>query len=142
MNPQILTPYFLLLTYSTFAETEKCLPPTLHNGVVQSDGGDFFLKALFLCDNGYSLSGPPLLKCRNGIWSGTAPVCSVGGCNPADLPSLVNGRRLRVKGTRNSVFKYKCNRGYRLLGPKNVFCTKDGWMMEELPVCASKESGE
>jgi len=64
------------------------------------------------------------------------PVCSVAGCDPNKLPTFVNGRRLKVKRARNSVFKYKCNRGYRLFGPKNVYCTKNGWKLDELPVCA------
>ena len=36
------------------------------------------------------------------------------------------------------MFKYKCNGGYRLFGPKNVYCTKNAWKLDELPVCASK----
>jgi len=135
-HPPLLLTYFVVLIYPTFAQAEQCFPPQLDNGVVESNGGDFFLTAVFQCDDGYTLSGPSLLKCRNGIWSGVTPVCSVSGCDPNKLPAFVNGRRLRVKGTRNSVFKYKCNRGYRLLGPKNVYCTVDGWKMDELPVCA------
>jgi len=128
--------FFFVLLYHTSAQANQCYPPELDNGVVESNGGDFFLTAGFQCNDGYSLSGPSLLKCRNGIWSGVTPVCSVSGCDPNKLPTFDNGRRLRVKGTRNSVFKYKCNRGYRLLGPKNVYCTVEGWKSDELPVCA------
>jgi len=134
-HPPLLL-YFVVLLSPTFAQAEQCYPPELDNGVVESNGGDFFLTAVFQCDDGYTLSGPSLLKCRNGIWSGVTPVCSVSGCDPNKLPTFVNGRRLKVKGTRNSVFKYKCNRGYRLLGPKNVYCTVDGWKIDQLPVCA------
>ena len=105
------------------AEQGKCHPPQLDNGVVEAEegaGGNFF-KGEFRCNPGFTLSGPTTLKCRNGVWSGSMPVCSVSGCDPNKLPTIVNGRRIKVKRARNSVFKYKCNRGYRLFGPKNVF---------------------
>ena len=142
-HPSLILYYFFyfVLLYHTSAQAGQCYPPELDNGVVESNGGDFFLTAGFQCNDGYSLSGPSLLKCRNGIWSGVTPVCSVSGCDPNKLPTFDNGRRLRVKGTRNSVFKYKCNRGYRLFGPKNVYCTKNGWKLDELPVCASEYYG-
>ena len=126
--------------YQIHAESAQCHPPQLDNGVVDGagDGGSFF-KGEFRCNTGFTLSGPTMLKCRNGVWSGAMPVCSVYGCDPKNLPNFVNGRRLRVKGTRDSVFKYKCNRGFRLFGPKNVYCTKNGWKMDEIPVCASRE---
>ena len=122
------------------AEQGKCHPPQLDNGVVEAEegaGGNFF-KGEFRCNPGFTLSGPTTLKCRNGVWSGSMPVCSVSGCDPNKLPTIGNGRRIKVKRARNSVFKYKCNRGYRLFGPKNVYCTKNGWKLDELPVCASK----
>ena len=127
--------------YQSLAKSGQCHPPQLDNGVVEAEEGDAgnFFKGEFRCNPGFTLSGPTMLKCRNGVWSGNKPVCSVSGCDPKNLPNFVNGRRLRVKGTRDSVFKYKCNRGFRLFGPKNVYCTKNGWKMDELPVCASRD---
>merc|ERR1711892_638483 len=129
--------YLVTNSFLTLAVNGKCHLPEFDNGVVEAEGeeGGNFLKGEFRCNTDYTMSGPSMLKCRNGIWSGTKPVCSVAGCDPNNLPHFVNGRKLRVKGTRDSVFKYKCNRGFRLFGPKNVYCTKSGWKMDELPVC-------
>jgi len=131
---------FLFLTLYInphFTEASECHPPDLDNGYVEAEegaNGNFF-KGIFRCNPGFTLSGPSMLKCRNGIWSGVKPVCSVTGCDPKDLPKFANGRKLKVKGTRDSVFKYRCNKGFRLFGPKNVYCTKNGWKLDELPVC-------
>merc|ERR1711892_867536 len=136
----LFQPILLYLVTNSFlilAVNGKCHLPEFDNGVVEAEGeeGGNFLKGEFRCNTGYTMSGPSMLKCRNGIWSGTKPVCSVAGCDPNNLPHFVNGRKLRVKGTRDSVFKYKCNIGFRLFGPKNVYCTKNGWKMDEIPVC-------
>eukprot|EP00092_Neocalanus_flemingeri_P030516 GFUD01033132.1.p1 GENE.GFUD01033132.1~~GFUD01033132.1.p1 ORF type:complete len:1173 (+),score=394.18 GFUD01033132.1:178-3696(+) len=118
--------------------TGQCQPPRLDNGVVEAEEGDQgnFFNAKFRCNPGFTLSGPDQLKCRSGKWSGNKPVCTVSGCDPADLPRFVNGKRVKVKGMRDSVFRYKCNKGFRLFGPKNVYCTKSGWKMDNIPVCA------
>ena len=91
------------------------------------DGVSFF-KGEFHCNAVFLLSGPTMQKCRN--LSGSMPACSVFGCDPKNLPNFVNGRRLRVKGTRDSVFKYKCNHGFTLFRPTYVYCTKNGWKMD------------
>eukprot|EP00092_Neocalanus_flemingeri_P040707 GFUD01044319.1.p1 GENE.GFUD01044319.1~~GFUD01044319.1.p1 ORF type:complete len:1150 (+),score=384.42 GFUD01044319.1:158-3607(+) len=118
--------------------TGQCQPPRLDNGVVEAEEGDQgnFFNAKFRCNPGFTISGPDQLKCRSGKWSGNKPVCTVSGCDPADLPRFVNGKRVKVKGMRDSVFRYKCNKGFRLFGPKNVYCTKSGWKMDNIPVCA------
>eukprot|EP00091_Calanus_sinicus_P006348 TRINITY_DN16977_c0_g1_i1.p1 TRINITY_DN16977_c0_g1~~TRINITY_DN16977_c0_g1_i1.p1 ORF type:complete len:106 (-),score=9.59 TRINITY_DN16977_c0_g1_i1:167-484(-) len=84
--------------YHTHAETGQCLTPQLDNGVVDGsgDGGSFF-RGEFRCNAGYNLSGPTMLKCRNGIWSGSMPVCSVFGCDPK-IYKPCKRERLRVKG--------------------------------------------
>ena len=130
-------------TYASYGQSggsDQCIPPQLDNGMVEAtegDRGNFFF-GKFRCNPGFTLSGPSELKCRNGIWSGRKPVCTVSGCDPKDLPQFVNGKQIKVKGMRDSVFRYKCNRGFRLFGPKNVYCTKNGWKMDMIPVCASK----
>ena len=106
--------------YHSLAKSGQCHPPQLDNGVVEAEEGDAgnFFKGEFRCNPGFTLSGPTMLKCRNGVWSGNKPVCSVSGCDPKNLPNFVNGRRLRVKGTRDSLFKYKCTKGFRHLDPR------------------------
>ena len=95
----------------TAADQGKCYQPQLYHGRVEAEEGKLSTIFQFLCNPGYTLSGPPTLKCHNGNWSGRMPVCSVGGCDPSKIPALANGRVLSVRGARNSVFKYKCNRG-------------------------------
>jgi len=129
-----------VLTYTGSAQevSAQCQPPRLDNGVVEAEEGDNgnFFSGKFRCNPGYTLSGPSWLKCRNGMWSGSEPVCTVSGCDPKNLPQFDNGNKRKVRGMRDSVFRYKCNRGFRLFGPKNVYCTKNGWKMDTVPVCA------
>merc|ERR1719347_843602 len=35
-----------------------------------------------------------------------------------------------------TIFKYKCNKGYRLVGSSTAYCTPTGWSVGEAPICA------
>ena len=69
-----------VLTYTGSAQevSAQCQPPRLDNGVVEAEEGDNgnFFSGKFRCNPGYTLSGPSWLKCRNGMWSGSEPVCT------------------------------------------------------------------
>ena len=59
-------------------------------------------------------------------------------CDPTQLPKLTNGKHVQVKGLRAGMYRFSCNRGYRLVGQHRVYCTRRGWNLESAPVCASE----
>jgi len=136
----LLVPLYLLTFFNCphVTAADKCETPLLDNGLVEVEEEDqgTFMTAKFRCSLGFTLSGPSLLKCRRGIWSGSKPMCTVSGCDPQDLPHFANGRKQAAKKMRGSVMRYKCNKGFRLYGSKNVYCTKTGWKLDTIPVCA------
>ena len=93
--------------YHSLAESGQCHPPQLDNGVVEAEEGDAgnFFKGEFRCNPGFTLSGPTMLKCRNGVWSGTKLVCSVSGCDPKNLPNFVNWKEAKGQGNPGQCFQ-------------------------------------
>ena len=93
---------------------------------------------VFSCLPGYSLVGSRTLKCRNGQWSSSVPVCaSLGSCDPATLPHIDHGRPVPYNSRqyRGSVYKYTCSRGYRRWGQGLVHCKGTSWDLSRLPLC-------
>ena len=60
-------------------------------------------------------------------------------CDAAKLANIANWYKTACPGHMDSVYRYSCKKGYRLLGVSTVFCTPTGWSEGEDPVCASKE---
>ena len=59
-----------------------------------------------------------------------------------DLPEIDNGYKEMQRGTRGSVFKYKCNPKFKLFGydgPISCLGYKQ-WSAHETPVCTRKYS--
>ena len=61
-------------------------------------------------------------------------------CDESDLPKIRrNGYQQKgAKGVVGSMIRYRCNRGFTLIGAKAAYCTPTGWSVAEAPVCASK----
>jgi len=125
------------LLLAAAAAQEGCGPPSLEHGRVErlDSGSDFFI-GKFVCSAGFTLSGASQLKCRRGVWSSRLPVCVVSGCEVRQLAHLENGRKYKVRGSREGSYTYRCNKGYRLLGTKHVHCTPGGWSATRPAVCA------
>jgi len=119
---------------------ETCFEPILENGVVDGEGGEHLWTGTFSCDPGYTLVGNTRLKCRKGVWSSSLPTCTaMGKCDPSDLPEISHGEKKSHKPGvyRGSVYKYKCDRGFRMHGSSLLTCTGDqGWDLTKLPLCA------
>ena len=90
---------------------------------------------LFRCDPGFTLSGASQVKCRDGFWSAKIPLCIgntlsshypsylltistisisttsfyiyllVTTCDPNQLPTISNGKRVQVKGSRAGMYR-------------------------------------
>jgi len=122
------------------AAAETCFEPLLENGVVDGEGGEHLWTGTFSCNPGYTLVGNTRLKCRKGVWSSSLPTCTaMGKCDPSELPEISNGEKKSHKPGvyRGSVYKYKCDRGFRMHGSSLLTCTGDhGWDLAKLPLCA------
>eukprot|EP00731_Ephydatia_muelleri_P021328 Em0013g1055a len=82
-------------------------------------------KATYSCKKGFTLIGVSTRDCtEKGIWSGSAPTCSVVACEYP--PGLTNGvvsvTQLGVGG----IALYQCNAEYSLSGSPNRICLSDG----------------
>lgn len=53
-------------------------PPALLNGTVDVSGGLTYTRlAVYICDSGFELQGPPVRAClANATWSGIDPTCT------------------------------------------------------------------
>lgn len=123
---------------NTFAE--DCVAPELPNGQVTGSGDTRSWTGTFSCDPGFVLVTRAQLKCRDGVWSDPAPpACTAlgGGCDKSDLPVIANGRSFpyQPRKFRGSVYKFKCNRGYKRWGHSLVHCTGNNWDFDRVPIC-------
>jgi len=124
---------------------DLCKQPNVVNGDVTAvtDSSNIFVGSV-TCNEGYILVGKTRIKCVNGIWSSSTPVCTrMGSCEIRDLPTVKNARRIMVRPYRGSVVRYKCNRGYHLYGPHLFHCVDHKeWSHLEAPVCARRGCDE
>lgn len=81
-------------------------------------------KVYFGCEFGYELMGSEDRKCQpNGSWTGQQPVCTIVDCGLPPQP--VNGWSIGNQTKFRSVIKFKCNKGYNLVGSETRICTSD-----------------
>ncbi|XP_077500331.1 sushi, von Willebrand factor type A, EGF and pentraxin domain-containing protein 1-like isoform X2 [Amblyomma americanum] len=132
----------------------ECPPPDPPlNGVVS--GTDFNISSVvfYHCNPGYVLDGVQQRTCRDiGEWDGDVPACRrATGCDgggPTSRPCPasscpkpqhpLNGRvtydRLTVGGSSN----YSCQPGYKVSGPANRLCGRDGRWEGKEPTCRAR----
>ena len=57
-------------------------------------------------------------------------------CSGGVLPTAgADSRNIPLKGSRQSAYKFRCRRGYKLYGVKRIYCEGDDWSNDNLPVC-------
>lgn len=72
---------------SITSQAAVCLiPPSLEHGNVEFKRLDSGMVAIYSCEHGYSLMGPPKLRCKDGAWS-DPPVCLHDKVSPCNLHS-------------------------------------------------------
>ena len=102
------------------------------NGEVFTDGLDTGSVATYTCNDGYLLFGDKTRTCRDGMWSGTEPVCVLNACGPLSDPA--NGN-VTVSGLASgSTATYSCDSGYMLSGTGTRTCQNLQWT-GEAPIC-------
>lgn len=111
-------------------------PPTVYGGSVKSSGRRAGSTATYTCQNGYIMSGQPVLSCGlGGEWSGKAPTCKYIDCGVP--PNTDNGRYELLNGTTTygSFVEYSCREDYWLDGTEKQMCTREGKWSADTPAC-------
>merc|ERR1712123_550197 len=133
----------LAIFFVTVIWADLCPEPVIPNGEVRGEKNDNLFFGEISCNIGYHLVGASkTIKCRHGVWSQKElPVCSaIGGC--PSLPNLPNGRNVPMQGSRNSAFRFKCNRGFKRFGELRTHCEGNGWSHASMPICAKASCDE
>uniref|UniRef100_A0A3Q2YVH6 Sushi domain-containing protein n=1 Tax=Hippocampus comes TaxID=109280 RepID=A0A3Q2YVH6_HIPCM len=87
----------------------------------------------YVCFEGYVIVGDPVLRCSaQGFWIGTVPQCRPCVCA---LPLLKFGVVLGQERACGDRVHFRCDDGYRLLGPAHAVCEKGGVWSPGVPVC-------
>uniref|UniRef100_A0A2K6T4V6 p-selectin n=1 Tax=Saimiri boliviensis boliviensis TaxID=39432 RepID=A0A2K6T4V6_SAIBB len=92
----------------------------------------------FMCDEGFSLSGPERLDCTPvGHWTDSPPTCEASKCPELFAPEQGNLDCSDTHGEFNvgSTCHFSCNKGFKLEGPNNVECTISGRWSATPPTC-------
>ncbi|XP_023242199.1 uncharacterized protein LOC111640420 [Centruroides sculpturatus] len=92
-------------------------------------------KVFFSCDNGFRLSGPTYLRCRQGNWSSTIiPKCLLpfNRCKP---PNAIKYGSIMGDWNVGDEIVYFCDAGYRLLGDRSRKCLKSRHWDGIEPIC-------
>ncbi|XP_005539993.3 P-selectin isoform X1 [Macaca fascicularis] len=92
----------------------------------------------FICDEGFSLSGPERLDCtRSGRWTDSPPTCEAIKCPELFAPEQGSLDCSDTHGEFNvgSTCHFSCNKGFKLEGPNNVKCTTSGRWSATPPAC-------
>uniref|UniRef100_A0A8W7Q5B0 Furrowed n=1 Tax=Anopheles coluzzii TaxID=1518534 RepID=A0A8W7Q5B0_ANOCL len=120
----------------------KCLidwcpePPPIQGGRIKVSGRRAGSTALYTCDYGFVLIGEPVLSCGlGGNWTGKIPVCRYVDCGMPARPDRGNMLLLNDSTTVGSVVRYFCDDDYWLVGPQELYCTKDGKWSGSAPAC-------
>ncbi|KAM9430263.1 complement receptor type 2-like isoform 2-T2 [Salvelinus alpinus] len=98
-------------------------------------GVQFGDTATGVCNEGYQLVGRDVRNCMTDGWDGRVPVCEAVQC--AELPTVVNGETngyLEPPYFYSTVIGYRCRVG-KLIGAREIYCTKDGTWSDPPPEC-------
>ncbi|XP_019613617.1 PREDICTED: CUB and sushi domain-containing protein 1-like, partial [Branchiostoma belcheri] len=103
------------------------------NGTMTGSNGFYSKRLRFRCNPGYKRVGHSLVSCQgDGTWTGKPPTCKAVQCLEPTPP--MNGGK---QGSRNfqGVMRFRCNRGYNLVGATTITCQADGTWRGSVPTC-------
>ncbi|XP_060582617.1 sushi, von Willebrand factor type A, EGF and pentraxin domain-containing protein 1-like, partial [Ruditapes philippinarum] len=110
--------------------------PDVRYGRAIGNGFHFGNELEIQCNEGFYLVGKARPRCGpNGDWDyeSEPPHCVISGC--PDLPKITNGLASETGSGVGSIVTYRCNDGYRLQGPGQRTCEKDGSWSGSDPYC-------
>jgi len=94
--------------------------------------------AWYNCYEGYELVGPNVRTCQSspggrGQWTGFAPICEPVSCPDPGVP--IYGSRVGTDVTFESVVRFGCDDGYRLVGSTELRCLASAMWFGNVPTC-------
>lgn len=97
-------------------------------------------QAIYVCNDGFSLSGAETRTCvEQDGWSERAPTCIAVTCGPLEFP--LNGRVIQTGTVFGSIALYNCDEGYTLTGSVTRTCQPVGLWSGIEPYCAAVDCG-
>ncbi|GAB1599781.1 protein lev-9 isoform X5 [Argonauta hians] len=106
-------------------KTDCGYPGEVSNG--RREGQEFRhpSKVTYFCNEGFQLIGNAVRECQaNGQWSGSLPLCNPIRCE--ELRPPLNGFITGSGETYNTVLRFSCPEGYKLVGSGERRCMSDG----------------
>lgn len=131
--------FFVLKIQSTEQNDFRCPPLP----IVELPNGKINVlkdkRIRFSCDEGFHLSGPPILRCYEGNWSSSVmPKCRlpVNSCKPPE--PISHGHIWGDSWKVGNEILYICDPGYRLLGSQKRECLRSRHWSGIAPFCQEK----
>uniref|UniRef100_A0A671PAW8 Sushi, von Willebrand factor type A, EGF and pentraxin domain-containing protein 1 n=1 Tax=Sinocyclocheilus anshuiensis TaxID=1608454 RepID=A0A671PAW8_9TELE len=111
-----------------------CDPPEdISHGYLNGSSFNFDDVVEYICFPGYEVVGSPVLRCAaEGVWLGQVPECRPCVCS---LPVLKYGAILGRDHTCGASIWFRCDEGYKILGPTEAICDKGGVWSPGVPIC-------
>lgn len=111
-----------------------CDPPEdISHGYLNGSSFNFDDVVEYICFPGYEIVGSPVLRCAaEGVWLGEVPECRPCVCSP---PVLRYGTVLGRDHTCGASVWFRCDEGYKTLGPTEAACDKGGLWSPGVPIC-------
>ncbi|KAI1888388.1 hypothetical protein AGOR_G00184630 [Albula goreensis] len=112
-----------------------CDPPEdISHGYLNRSSFNFEDVVEYVCFQGYQVVGNPFLRCSaSGTWEGSVPECQPCNCSQPILKfGVVLGPRIHNCGDR---VRFRCDEGYRTLGPPEATCEKGRVWSPGVPIC-------
>lgn len=112
-----------------------CDPPEdISHGFLNGSSFNFEDVVEYVCFPGYEIVGSPILRCAaDGTWLGEVPECRPCLCSP---PVLKFGAVLGRDHTCGASVWFRCDDGYKTLGPTEAVCEKGGVWSPGVPICS------
>uniref|UniRef100_A0AAY4CTR2 Sushi, von Willebrand factor type A, EGF and pentraxin domain-containing protein 1 n=1 Tax=Denticeps clupeoides TaxID=299321 RepID=A0AAY4CTR2_9TELE len=112
-----------------------CDPPEdISHGYLNGSSFMFQDVVEYICFPGYEVVGSPVLRCaEDGAWVGTVPECRPCVCSP---PVLKFGAVLGREHNCGDQVWFRCDEGYRTLGPTKSVCEQGGVWSPGVPICS------
>ncbi|XP_056156472.1 LOW QUALITY PROTEIN: sushi, von Willebrand factor type A, EGF and pentraxin domain-containing protein 1 [Lampris incognitus] len=112
----------------------SCDPPEdISHGFLNGSSFNYEDVVEYVCFDGYEVVGDPVLRCSaQGVWEGSVPRCQPCVCA---MPTVKYGVVLGSNHACGDQVHFRCDGGYKLLGPSQAVCEKGGVWSPGLPVC-------
>ncbi|KAL9989269.1 hypothetical protein ACROYT_G003802 [Oculina patagonica] len=106
------------------------------HGVAHGNSTTYPNVITFSCNTGFSLQGTSTRMCQaDGTWTSGEVLCQGGNCGPLLPPD--NGWMFGSQTTHPHSVIFSCGPGYRLVGPSERTCLRNGSWSGQQPKCMS-----